>query len=205
MIEQFRDAIEGGPEGSTNTRQTVASAIHAASPRGNAGKPFVAINCAAIPETLFESELFGSLPGAFTGAKQKRRGAFERAHGGTLFLDEVGELTPANQAKLLRALQPLTKEGPCVRIIQPVGVGKETEQVKVDVRVIAATNRDLQDGVRVGTFREDLLYRLGAVNLRLPPHRRARERGEGHPRLTGLIAGSLRGEVRNSVRKKRLA
>jgi transcriptional regulator with PAS, ATPase and Fis domain len=165
-------------------KELFASAIHSASPRGKAGKPFVAINCAAIPETLFESELFGSLPGAFTGAKQKRQGAFERADGGTLFLDEVGELSPANQAKLLRALQPLTKEGPCIRMIQPVGVGKQSEQVKVDVRVIAATNRDLQDGVRVGAFREDLLYRLGAVSLRLPPLR-------GRPSDIELIARAL--------------
>ncbi len=152
-------------------KELFASAIHAASPRGIAGQPLVAINCAAIPETLFEGELFGSLPGAFTDAKKKRQGAFERAHGGTLFLDEVGELSPANQAKLLRALQPLTKEGPCVRVIQPVGIGKESDQIKVDVRVIAATNRDLQARVREGTFREDLLYRLGAVSLRLPPLR----------------------------------
>ncbi len=165
-------------------KELFASAIHSASPRGKAGNPFVAINCAAIPETLFESELFGSLPGAFTGAKQKRQGAFERADGGTLFLDEVGELSPANQAKLLRALQPLTKEGPCIRMIQPVGVGKQSEQVKVDVRVIAATNRDLQDGVRVGAFREDLLYRLGAVSLRLPPLR-------GRPSDIELIARAL--------------
>ena len=165
-------------------KELFASAIHSASPRGNAGKPFVAINCAAIPETLFESELFGSLPGAFTDSKKKRQGAFERAHGGTLFLDEVGELSPANQAKLLRALQPLTKEGPCVRMIQPVGIGKESEQVKVDVRVIAATNRDLQDRVRVGAFREDLLYRLGAVSLRLPPLR-------GRPADIELIAKAL--------------
>lgn len=165
-------------------KELFASAIHSASPRGNAGKPFVAINCAAIPETLFESELFGSLPGAFTDARKKRQGAFGRAHGGTLFLDEVGELSPANQAKLLRALQPLTTMGPCVRIIQPVGIGKESEQVKVDVRVIAATNRDLQDGVRVGAFREDLLYRLGAVSLRLPPLR-------GRPADIELIAKAL--------------
>ncbi len=175
-------------------KELFASAIHAASPRGNAGKPFVAINCAAIPETLFESELFGSLPGAFTGAKQKRRGAFERAHGGTLFLDEVGELTPANQAKLLRALQPLTKEGPCVRIIQPVGVGKETEQVKVDVRVIAATNRDLQARVREGAFREDLLYRLGAVSLRLPPLR-------GRPTDIEPIAKALLDRINDHFQK----
>jgi len=165
-------------------KELFASAIHSASPRGKAGKPFVAINCAAIPETLFESELFGSLAGAYTGANKKRHGVFERADGGTLFLDEVGELSPANQAKLLRALQPLTKEGPCVRIIQPVGIGKESEQVKVDVRVIAATNRDLQDSVRVGAFREDLLYRLGAVSLQLPPLR-------GRPSDIELIAMAL--------------
>jgi transcriptional regulator with PAS, ATPase and Fis domain len=152
-------------------KELFAGGIHMASRRGIGGKPFVPINCAAIPESLFESELFGSLPGAFTDAKKKRPGAFERADGGTLFLDEVGELSPANQAKLLRALQPLTAEGPCVRLIQPVGMAKESDQVKVDVRVIAATNRDLMERVHEGAFREDLLYRLGAVKITLPPLR----------------------------------
>jgi len=152
-------------------KEQFAGGIHRASRRGDSGQPFVAINCAAIPESLFESELFGSLPGAFTGATTNRHGAFKRADGGTLFLDEVGELSPANQAKLLRALQPITTEGPCVRLIQPVGVAKESEHLKVDVRVIAATNRDLISLVREGTFRADLLYRLGAVKITLPPLR----------------------------------
>ena len=152
-------------------KELFAGAIHLASRRGTDKNPFVPINCAAIPESLFESELFGSLPGAFTDAKKKRPGAFERANGGTLFLDEVGELTSANQAKLLRALQPMTSEGPCIRVIQPVGMATENDQVKVNVRVIAATNRDLLERVHAGAFREDLLYRLGAVKITLPPLR----------------------------------
>ncbi len=175
-------------------KELFAGGIHLANRRGTGGKPFVAINCAAIPESLFESELFGSLPGAFTDAKKKRPGAFERADGGTLFLDEVGELSPPNQAKLLRALQPLTKEGPCIRLIQPVGMAKESDQVKVDVRVIAATNRDLLQRVRDGAFREDLLYRLGAVKLTLPPLR-------GRPTDIEAIAKALLDRINGHFQK----
>jgi len=128
------------------------------------GKAFVAVNCAAIPSTLLESELFGHERGAFTGADARRIGRFEQAHGGTLFLDEIGDLSMETQAKLLRVLQE--------RVISRVG-GRET--IPVDVRVIAATHSDLPSLVAAGKFREDLWYRLNVVILRLPPLRKRRE------------------------------
>jgi nitrogen regulation protein NR(I) len=131
---------------------------------GRAQAPFVAINCAAIPENLLESELFGHERGAFTGADVRRIGRFEQANGGTLFLDEIGDLTAGTQVKLLRVLQE--------RCIQRVG-GRET--IPVDVRVIAATHRDLESAMAEGQFREDLFYRLSVVSLRLPPLRDRRE------------------------------
>ncbi len=145
--------------GETGTGKDVAArSIHAASPR-RAG-PFVPVDCGAIPENLIESELFGHVRGAFTGAIQSRKGAFEEAHGGTLFLDEIGEMPVAMQAKLLRALES--------RSIRRVGA---TALVPVDVRVVAATNRALARCVNEGTFREDLYYRLAVVEVALPPLR----------------------------------
>ncbi len=143
-------------------KELVARALHAASRRSD--KPFVPVNCAAITETLLESELFGHARGSFTGATRARRGLFEEASGGTLFIDEIGETAPGFQAKLLRALQ----EGE----IRRVG---ESLPVKVDVRVIAATNHDLKAAVTSRRFREDLFYRLNVVPLRVPPLREHRE------------------------------
>ncbi len=143
-------------------KEVVARAIHRAGPRR--GKPFVAVNCAAIPETLLESELFGHVKGAFTGAVQNKAGLFESAASGTLFLDEVGELTLPVQVKLLRAIQEKT--------FRNVG---GTRDVCADVRIVAASNRRLEDEVRAGRFREDLYYRLNVIEIPLPALRERRE------------------------------
>ena len=149
--------------GETGTgKEVIAHAIHAASPRSRG--PLITMQCGAIPDALLDSELFGHEKGAFTGAAQRKRGRFERAHGGTLFLDEIGELSQEAQVKLLRVLQE--------RRFERVG-GVET--VEVDVRVIAATHRDLPQMVRDGTFREDLWYRLDVLPIRIPPLRLRRE------------------------------
>jgi len=142
-------------------KELVARALHVDSKR--AAGPFVAVNCGAFAETLLESELFGHEKGAFTGAIQRRRGRFEEAHGGTIFLDEVGELSPLAQAKLLRVIQE--------RQFQPLGT---TRVVKVNVRIVAATNRDLDQDVASGRFRSDLYYRLNVFPIYMPP---LRERG----------------------------
>ena len=159
--------------GETGTgKEFVAELLHAQSKR--AGKPLVRFNCAALPAELADAELFGHVRGAFTGATASRPGFFSQANGGTLILDEVGELPPAIQAKLLRALQ----EGE----IQPVGSGRIE---KVDVRVVAATNRDLAADVKAGTFREDLYYRLAVVELVVPP---LRDRKDDIPALAEEFA-----------------
>ena len=143
-------------------KELVARAIHTASPR--AAGPFVAVDCGAIAEGVLESELFGHARGAFTGAQVARRGLFEEAHHGTLFLDEIGDIGPNLQARLLRALQEGT--------IRRVGAN---EPIAVDVRVVAATNRDMEAAVKAGTFRADLYYRLHVVSIRIPPLRERRE------------------------------
>jgi DNA-binding NtrC family response regulator len=142
-------------------KELAARALHAESRR--AGSPFIALNCSALPGELIESELFGHVKGAFTGADRDRAGVFEAADGGTLFLDEVGDLAPPAQAKLLRALEE--------RRVTPVGT---TASRPVDVRLIAATNRQLEEMAARGEFREDLLYRIQVVTLRLPPLRERR-------------------------------
>jgi len=139
-------------------KDLLAQEIHARSPR--AGRAFVAVNCAALPETLIESELFGYERGAFTGAAQQKKGKFELATGGTLFLDEIGDMNPVTQAKVLRALEN--------RTIERLG---GNQAIPVDVRVISATHRDLPAEIRAGKFREDLFYRLRVVSIELPPLR----------------------------------
>jgi len=148
-------------------KELVARAVHTCSQR--AGEPFVSLNCGAFPETLLETELFGYVKGAFTGASQNKRGLFEVANGGTIFLDEIGEMSLSMQVKLLRALQE--------RTVRPVGGSTE---IAVDVRVIAATNRDLQEMVGEKTFREDLYYRISVIPIEVPP---LRDRQEDIPLL----------------------
>ncbi len=143
-------------------KELVARAIHDHSKR--AKEPFIKLNCAAIPSELIESELFGHEKGSFTGATQQRRGKFEQAHGGTLFLDEIGDMNPNAQAKVLRVLQ----EGELERV-------GGTQTITVDVRVIAATNKDLKKEIEAGRFREDLFYRLNVVPIELPPLRDHKE------------------------------
>jgi len=164
-------------------KELVARAIHANS--GRANKPFVAINCAAITETLLESELFGHEKGSFTGAVSQKKGKLEAADGGTVFLDEVGELAVPLQAKLLRVLQE--------REFERVG---GTRSIKVDIRVIAATNRDLKEASRAGSFRQDLYYRLNVVSVRMPA---LRERKEDIPLLANFFALRFGEKVKRRV------
>jgi sigma-54 specific flagellar transcriptional regulator A len=170
--------------GETGTgKGLVARAIHRNSPRAQNG--FVSINCGAIPENLLESELFGHVKGAFTGATANKMGKFEQAHGGTIFLDEIGDMSPDLQVKLLRVLE----EGE----FEPVG-GNRT--VHVDVRVIAATHRDLEAQVQEGCFREDLYYRLYVIPLVLPP---LRERGEDIMRLATHFLAHFNARMQSAV------
>jgi two-component system response regulator AtoC len=164
-------------------KEWLARAIHAESLRSNG--PFIAINCAALSESLLESELFGHQKGAFTGASQSRRGHFELAHGGTIFLDEIAELPSHLQAKLLRVLEE--------RRIQAIG---SERSIEVDVRVMAATNRDLEDAIREKQFRLDLYYRLNVVSLTVPP---LRERREDIPTLAEYFIENLRRRVPHEI------
>ncbi|UCG14791.1 MAG: sigma-54-dependent Fis family transcriptional regulator [Deltaproteobacteria bacterium] len=143
-------------------KELIAEAIHQKSPRRE--QPLIKVNCAALPETLLESELFGHEKGAFTGAVVRKQGRFQLAHTGSIFLDEIGEMSPSTQAKILRVLQ--------VSEFEPLG---STSTVKVDARVMAATNKDLSAEIRDGRFREDLYYRLNVVNVRVPSLRERRE------------------------------
>ncbi len=157
-------------------KELVARAIHENSPRVQT--PFITINCGAFPETLLESELFGYMKGAFTGAQENRHGLFQAAHGGTLFLDEIGNMSLTMQVKLYRVLQ----EGK----VRPIG---STEEIDVDVRVITATNKDLEQEIAEGRFREDLYYRLSVIPIHLPP---LRERREDIPLLARTFLERLR-------------
>jgi len=156
-------------------KELVARALHEGSPRGD--RPFIEVNCAAIPSELIESELFGHMKGSFTGAFADRAGKFEQADGGTLFLDEVGDMSLSAQAKLLRVLQ----EG----VVTRIGGSKS---IQVDVRVLAATNKDLDDEIAEGHFREDLLYRLNVVPIDVPP---LRDRKQDIPALVAYFAEQL--------------
>jgi len=170
MVRMYREVARAAASDATvlihgesgSGKELVTRAIHSYSPRK--GKPFIAVNCGALTETLLESELFGHVRGAFTGAEQNRKGLFEQASGGTLFLDEVGEVSPRMQAQLLRVLQ----EGE----VRQVG---SSQSIKIDTRVVAATNRDLAAMAASGDFREDLLYRIMVVVITVPPLRDRRD------------------------------
>jgi Nif-specific regulatory protein len=166
-------------------KELVAHAIHYGSPR--AKKPFIKVSCGALPESLIESELFGYEPGAFTDARAQKKGRFELAHGGTLFLDEVGELSPSTQVKLLRVLQE--------QEFERLG---GTQSVKVNVRIVAATNRDLETAVRQGQIREDLYYRLNVFTIFLPP---LRERKPDIPLLADHFIEKCAGAQGKDVRR----
>jgi transcriptional regulator with PAS, ATPase and Fis domain len=172
-------------EGDSGTgKEVIARYIHELSPRSEG--PFVSINCGALPESLLESELFGHVKGSFTGAVRDHEGLFAAARTGTFFLDEVGETTPAIQVKLLRVLQE--------REVIPVG---GTEPVQVDVRLIAATNRDLEEEIRSGRFRTDLYYRLNVIAIHLPP---LRSRRDDIPVLAEAFLRRIAGERREEFK-----
>jgi len=160
IAESSSTVLLEGPSGTG--KELFARAVHHLSPRRN--KPFVAVNCGALPDTLLESELFGYKAGAFTDARRDKAGRFALAHKGTLFLDEIGDVSPALQVRLLRVLQE--------RVVEPLGA---VQPLPVDVRVVAATNRDLTELVHAGKFREDLYYRVRVIHLILPPLRQRRE------------------------------
>jgi two-component system nitrogen regulation response regulator NtrX len=166
-------------------KELIARLLHEDSDR--AGRPFIEVNCAAIPQELIESELFGHEKGSFTGAFERKKGKFELADEGTLFLDEVGDMSPSTQAKVLRVIE--TQE------FQRVGGSKN---IKVDVRIIAATNKDLSEEVRNGTFREDLFYRLNVIPIHVPP---LRERKEDIPALIEHFLEHLAAEYRQKPKK----
>jgi two-component system response regulator HydG len=173
--------------GETGTgKSLVAQAIHAESPRSS--KPWVVVNCAALPEALLESELFGYIKGAFTGAVSDHHGLFREADGGTLFLDEIGEMAPGLQAKLLHVIEQGT--------VRPVGATKEKE---IDVRIIVATHRNLREAARDGSFREDLLYRLDVLSITLPS---LRDRREDLPELVAHFFKQARGKFPGSLPEK---
>ncbi|MBT8339132.1 MAG: sigma-54-dependent Fis family transcriptional regulator [Desulfatitalea sp.] len=170
--------------GETGTgKGLIAKAIHSQSYRKS--KPFVAINCGAIPENLLESELFGHVKGAFTGATSAKTGKFEVADGGTIFLDEIGDMSPDLQVKVLKVLEE--------REFEPVGGCKP---IKVDVRIVAATHRDLEEQVQKGNFREDLFYRLYVIPIQLPA---LRERADDIPLLTHYFMSKLNKDKRTQV------
>ena len=166
-------------------KELVARALHNSGDR--AAKPFVAVSCAALAETLLESELFGHEKGSFTGASQQKRGKFEMADGGTIFLDEIGDISPKLQVDLLRVLQD--------RAFYRVGGNQE---VRVDVRVVAATHVNLQQAVAEGRFRDDLFYRLNVIEIRIPP---LRERREDIPLLAGHFVERLAHELGRDVER----
>jgi len=166
-------------------KEMVAHAIHYNSPRAN--KPFVKVSCAALPDTLIESELFGYEKGAFTGAETRKKGRFELAEGGTLFLDEIGDINLATQVKLLRVLQE--------REFERLG---STETIKVNVRMLAATNKDMEKALAAGTFREDLYYRLNVFSIFVPP---LRERKADLLLLVDHILEKLSREHRKSIKR----
>ncbi|MDY6953709.1 MAG: sigma-54 dependent transcriptional regulator [Thermodesulfobacteriota bacterium] len=183
--------------GETGTgKELIAQALHDQSPRGD--KPFIAVNCAAIPENLMENELLGHEKGAYTGAISMQKGRFERAHGGTLFLDEIGDLSLTLQAKLLRVLEEMT--------IERLGGDRS---IPVDVRVLAATNKDLKRGIKDGAFRKDLFFRLKVITIKIPPlkerkddlpllidhflNQYGKDNGGGRPRLSHLAHQALMG------------
>jgi len=166
-------------------KELIARAIHNLSPKRD--RPFIAVNCAGIPETLLESELFGYKKGAFTGALCDKMGLFKAADGGTIFLDEIGEIPPTLQVKILRVVEE--------KSFKPIG---DTKDIKVDVRIISATNKDLEKEVIEGNFREDLYYRLNVIPIRVPP---LRERKEDIPVLVEYFLKKYSKKFKKEIRK----